>query len=118
MAYSIETVIAEKFHAMIQHDLFNSRMKDFYDVFILLKNNEINDESLQEAIFQTFRQRDTVFVKNHPLFLEAFYEDLYRQTMWKAFLRKMKIPGDFEFPLTVKTILERLQPIYNRLINI
>ena len=118
MAYSIETVIAEKFHAMIQHSLFNSRMKDFYDVFILLKNHEINDNSLQEAILQTFRQRGTFFVKNHSLFLESFYEDSNRKTMWKSFLRKSKISEDLEFSVILKNILERLQPIYDRLINV
>ena len=117
MAYSIETVIAEKFHAMIINGAFNSRMKDFYDVYILLKNNKINKSDLHEAILQTFGQRDTFFVSNHPLFSESFPEDSNRQTMWKAFLRKMKITGNMEFSLILKSILERLQPIYNELIN-
>ena len=117
LAYSIETVIAEKFHAMIEHGIFNSRMKDFYDVYILLKNNVINNENLQESILQTFRHRNTDFTENHQLFTSAFHENPNRQTMWKAFLRKMKISDDLEFPLVVKTILERLQPIYNELSN-
>jgi predicted nucleotidyltransferase component of viral defense system len=116
-AYSIETIIAEKFHAMIVLGNFNSRMKDFYDVYILLKNNEINNTNLQEAILQTFRNRETNFTEDHELFTSHFYEDASRQTMWKAFLRKMKISEDLEFPLIVKTILERLHPIYNELQN-
>lgn len=115
MAYPVETIIAEKFHAMILLGAFNSRMKDFYDMYILFKNNEIENMCLQDAILQTFKQRDTIFVKNHPLFSESFYEDTNRQTMWKAFLRKMKISGDLEFPYIVKFILKRLQPIYNNL---
>ena len=116
-AYSIETVIAEKFHAMIEHGIFNSRMKDFYDVYILLKNNEISNSNLREAIWQTFKHRDTIFADNHVLFTSSFYENPNRQIIWKAFLRKMKLPEDLEFQLVVKSILERLQPIYNELSN-
>jgi len=115
MAYSIETVIAEKFHAMIEHGFFNSRMKDFYDVFILLKNNEINNGDLQEAIFQTFKNRNVIFGDNHPLFSESFCEDPNLKARWKAFLRKTKISGDLDFSYVVKTILARLQPIYNEI---
>jgi len=117
MAYSIETVIAEKFHAMILNSVFNSRMKDFYDVYILLKNNRINNENLQEAILQTFKCRETDFIENHELFTSSFHEDKNRQTMWKAFLRKMKISENLEFPFIVKNILEQLQPIYNKFLN-
>ena len=90
-------------------------MKDFYDVFILMKNNEINNVVLQEAIFQTFKNRNVIFGDNHPLFSESFCEDHNLKARWKAFLRKMKISGDLEFSHVVKTILTRLQPIYNDL---
>ena len=116
-AYSIETVIAEKFHAMIEHGIFNSRMKDFYDVHILLKNNKIDNDLLQQSILQTFKNRNTIFDANHPLFTESFREDQNRQIRWKAFLRKMKISENLEFPFVVKFIIERLQPIYNEVFN-
>jgi len=111
-AYSIETVIAEKFQAMIKLGVFNSRMKDFYDVYILLKNNQIGDERLKEAIFQTFKNRKTNFTKDHELFIDNFHQNPTRQIMWNAFLRKMNIDENLNFPFVVKTILNRLQPIY------
>jgi len=111
-AYSIETVIAEKFQAMIKLGVFNSRMKDFYDVYILLNNNQINEERLKEAIFQTFKNRKTDFTKDHELFTENFHQNPNRQLMWNTFLRKMKIPEDLNFPFVINTILNRLQPIY------
>ena len=117
MAYSIETVIAEKFHAMIALGVFNSRMKDFYDVYMLFNNNKIETNNLQLAILQTFRQRDTVFVENHPFFIDEFYENQNRQTMWKAFLRKIKHPENLDFSIVVKSITERLYPIYLELEN-
>jgi len=113
LAYSIETVIAEKFHAMIEHGIFNSRMKDFYDVYMLLKNSTINNSDLQEAIFQTFKNRNVVFEDTPPLFSDSFYEDPNLQARWKAFLRKIKISGDLNFSYVVKTILMRLQPIFH-----
>ena len=111
LAYSLETVVAEKFHAMIDLAESNSRMKDFYDVYILLKNNEIDNVNLQEAILQTFKRRNTIFTENHPLFSEDFVKDPSRIFRWKHFLKKINAP-DWEFPHIVKNILERLQPIY------
>ena len=117
-AYSIETIIAEKFHAMITLGTFNSRMKDFYDVYILLKNNDVRDVYLKEAILQTFKNRETDFVKEHELFAENFHLNQNRQTMWTAFLRKMKITEDLSFSFVIKNILQRLYPIHTELSNI
>lgn len=112
LAYSIETVIAEKFETMIFLGIYNSRMKDFFDVYILLKNNEIAFDSLRSAILQTFNQRNTRFVENHPLFTAGFYEDNIRQMLWKVFLRKIKYTEVLEFSVVINSIIKRLQPIY------
>jgi len=97
---------------MIKLGIFNSRMKDFYDVYILLNNNQINEERLKDAIFQTFKNRKTDFTKDHELFTENFHQNPTRQLMWKAFLKKMQITDDLNFPFVIKKILNRLQPIY------
>ena len=110
-AYSIETVIAEKFHAMVVLGTLNSRMKDFYDVYVLLKNNDVNSANLKEAILRTFKHRNTDFVKEHELFSRSFGEDPKRRIMWNTFLRKMDISDDIAFPFVVKNILERLSPV-------
>ena len=115
LAYSIEMVIAEKFHAMITLGNINSRMKDFYDVFILLKRKDIDEKNLMEAIIQTFRYRNTDFVNEHELFAKSFYESPNRIIMWKSFLRKMRINDDLDFSHVVRSITERLYPIYNAL---
>ena len=119
-AYSIETVIAEKFQTMIALGIFNSRMKDFYDVYTLLKNSNINSENLSEAIFQTFKNRNTDFADNqdnHEFFKQSFRKDEKRQAMWKAFLRKTNISENLKFSDVMENILETLQPIYNDLID-
>jgi len=117
LAYSIETIIAEKFHAMITLGNSNSRMKDFYDVYILLKNNNINEKTLQEAISQTFRHRNTDFVIDHEFFTENFYRNTNREIRWKAFLRKMRTDDDLDFEKVVKTITKQLQPAYLKLVE-
>jgi predicted nucleotidyltransferase component of viral defense system len=115
LTYSIETVIAEKFHAMITLGNTNSRMKDFYDVYILLKNIDVNEENLSEAILQTFRHRNTDFVKEHELFIKSFHENTNRNIMWKAFLRKMGTKDNLDFSDVLISITERLYPIYKTL---
>ena len=116
-AYSIETIIAEKFHAMITLGTFNSRMKDFYDVYILLKNNDVRDIHLKAAILQTFNNRKTDFAKEHELFSESFHLNQNRQTLWLAFLSKMKITENLEFTFVVNNIMKRLYPIHTELSN-
>lgn len=56
-AYSLETVVAEKFHAMIDRDVTNSRMKDFFDCYQIQTTKELDDEGLFEAIKATFDNR-------------------------------------------------------------
>ena len=88
IAYSVETVIAEKFEATIHLAAQNSRMKDFYDVFRLLKSGNYDVSILEEAIVNTFQRRETDFVENHVLFTTDFMENAKRQEDWKSFLKK------------------------------
>ena len=60
-AYSLETVIAEKFHTMLDRDEYNSRMKDFFDCYQLLTKRELDDVTLYDAIKATFDNRELVF---------------------------------------------------------
>ncbi|MFZ4476859.1 MAG: nucleotidyl transferase AbiEii/AbiGii toxin family protein [Saprospiraceae bacterium] len=113
-AYSMETVIAEKFHAMIERSVANSRMKDFYDVFLLLHSGNIRKLILEEAIIATFRNRGTSYYSEHSLFDIAFENDASRLTMWTAFLRKSKLP-DMDFKVVMSIIRSELLPIYERL---
>lgn len=72
-AYSLETVVAEKFHAMIVLSLANSRMKDFFDVYRILLTDRVDSEVLSDAIRSTFANRGTGYRENHPLFTEEFF---------------------------------------------
>lgn len=72
LAYNIETVVAEKFETMIKNDIVNSRMKDFYDVYNILKKGDFDKEILREAIQNTFSNRQTSLKKDHVLFQPEF----------------------------------------------
>lgn len=112
-AYSIETVIAEKFHAMIVRDVSNSRMKDFFDCFQLLTTGAVDEAVLYDAIKATFDNRKIEYNADLQLFSESFYSDAQRLQQWNVFLKKIQwnTPIDFKHVMNIITI--RLQGLYN-----
>lgn len=110
-AYSLETVIAEKFHTMIDRDETNSRMKDFFDCYQLLTQRNINEDSLYEAVKATFDNRVLPYNPNLKLFTDEFVSDKERNTRWKAFLRNIQWKEEITFNAVMKVIKEHLQPM-------
>lgn len=93
--YPQESVISEKFEAMIKLGLLNSRMKDFYDIWLMMRWFELKGANLVEAIKKTFNHRKTDIPHNKPLFAGEIYDEKSdRQTLWRAFLEK----GDIQHP--------------------
>ena len=94
-AYARETVIAEKFQAMVALGRANSRMKDFYDVWLLSQSFHFDDDRLARAIAATFERRDTEIPIELPDGLTAaFAEDERKQRQWNAFLESAALnPG-------------------------
>jgi predicted nucleotidyltransferase component of viral defense system len=117
MAYSIETVIAEKFEAMISLAAQNTRMKDFYDVFRLLQSHSYREDILVNAIHNTFQKRATPFEKDPIVFTQDFAGSPKRHVQWNIFLQKMNRHVTFEtidFRIVMSVIVEKLQPIYDK----
>lgn len=91
-AYAKETVIAEKFHAMVHRGIANSRMKDFYDIWVLATTYSFDSESLRAAIHATFQRRGTQLPEETPMaFTKEFAEDPTKMKQWSAFVRKGKL---------------------------
>ncbi|MEO6277507.1 nucleotidyl transferase AbiEii/AbiGii toxin family protein [Roseateles sp.] len=89
-AYPPETVIAEKFHAMVVLGRANTRMKDYYDVWMLTGAFEIDPERLHRAIVATFERRRTSIPLGTPDGLsDAFATDPGKQRQWDAFARNL-----------------------------
>lgn len=116
-AYSVETVIAEKFHAMIDRDVANSRMKDFFDCYMLLNAKTIDDDILYDAIRETFNNRKLLIKSNLQLFSKVFYEDKNRLVGWRGFLKKIKWKEVVTFEDVMNVIASRLQPMYERYVK-
>ena len=94
-AYARETVIAEKFQAMVALGRANSRMKDFYDIWILNRSFSIDQVKVAPAIAATFARRRTEIPTNLPDALTpAFAADEQKQQQWHAFVENVAIdPG-------------------------
>ena len=88
-AYSIYSVISEKFEAIVFLGDANSRYKDFYDIYILADRYELDGAELKEAIRETFEHRRTGF-DDIFAFKDDFIESEIHQSRWKSFLKKKR----------------------------
>jgi len=111
IAYSLETVIAEKFDAMVSLALLNSRMKDFYDIFKLMSKKQYEAKILRKSIKKTFEKRDTQLDAELIIFSEQFKNDTQKNRQWQLFLKRIK-EEDLSFTYVINNIEDFLRPIY------
>nr|WP_210278932.1 MULTISPECIES: nucleotidyl transferase AbiEii/AbiGii toxin family protein [unclassified Rhizobium] len=106
-AYARETVIAEKFQAMVMLGRANSRMKDFYDIWILSRSFDFTDDRLARAIAATFERRETPIPTELPDALtDVFAKDEQKQRQWHAFLEGVAHePGDLKDVIEIAAFL-------------
>ena len=91
-AYPKYTVVAEKFHAICLLGMANTRMKDYFDLWVLLGDNTLDQAELQRAIEATFNRRKMAMPTSVPAGLrDAFVADAIKQTLWNAFLKKNRL---------------------------
>ena len=110
--YPPETVIAEKFEAMLVLGLANSRMKDYFDIWTLCRTMAFDGEVLAHAIGETLKRRRTTLPGDTPVGLsEAFGSDPAKRAQWGAFLRKMGVADAPDLPLVVTRLREFLVPL-------
>lgn len=112
--YPVYTVIAEKLHAIVLLGMTNSRMKDYYDLSVLLERETLDVDLLAKAIRATFERRGLAIPVGRPVGLsDEFAEDASRQSLWRTFLKK----NEFEYnPLsaTVERIRKALEAALTR----
>ena len=88
-AYRRETVVAEKFQAMVMLGLANTRMKDLFDLWTLARQFAFQGPTLTQAIQATFSRRQTALPERAPVAMTPeFYDDRTTRMQWQAFLRK------------------------------
>ncbi len=112
-AYPRYTVVAEKLEAMVHLGTTNSRMKDFYDVWLLSKLFEFEGQTLANAVGNTFKRRGTPIPGDAPLALtDEFATDSQKLLQWRAFLRKARPdPVEPDFGKMVEELLAFLLPV-------
>jgi len=111
-AYPKESVVAEKFEAIVKLGMANSRMKDFYDLWVLAQRFQFESATLAAAIRATFATRKTVLPISLPLALQTdFYKLPSKQTQWKAFLRKSGLKADSSLEETIQVIRKFVMPV-------
>lgn len=117
MAYSLETVIAEKMHAIVDLADQSSRMKDYYDLYKILRNEKYDSAILQEAIMHTFENRHTPYSDETMFFRKEFGNNLQMQVRWTVFMRKITSTEKLSFSEVVAFIQHKLLPFYENLNN-
>lgn len=115
-AYSIYSVIAEKFEAIVSLGDANSRYKDYYDIYILANKYDYNGTELKNAISETFEHRETGFT-GIVAFEEEFAEKEIYKNRWKAFLKKKGALRGVDFAITVEFLKEFLEPVVKAIIK-
>jgi hypothetical protein len=112
LMYPREAVIAEKIEAMISLGVTNSRMKDFYDVYLLALSFPFEGTSLTRAIYETFKRRGTPLPDSEPLVLtREFLAAPERQTQWRAFLRRGRLDAPPDASKLAEFLRDFLKPI-------
>ena len=100
LGYTAETSIAEKTHAMVVLAEFNSRMKDFHDLYWFQQHQNFELSILVDAIYQTFRQRETPIPEKLPDILSLpLHSEATQQIQWNAYMREKRltdIPKSFQ----------------------
>ena len=107
MTYNYETIIAEKFETIIFRNIDNTRMKDYYDLYMFgnLKWNEINKDILRKAIINTSKKRNTEnYIEDANSYIEMIQEDDRLKSLWNSYVSNYEYAKDITFEDTINAI--------------
>lgn len=111
--YPRYTVVAEKLEAIISLGMANSRLKDYFDIWVLLNNSELEKGILSKALMATLGRRKTQMPAALPLGLsEEFANDPRKNTQWLAFANKNKL-SNIELPVLVRDLRVKLAFLFH-----
>lgn len=110
LAYPLETVIAEKLHAMVQFGMANTRVKDYFDIWMLSRLHSFEGEALTAAVAETFavQEREIPPAEIDGL-TQEFAEDA--EEMWSQFLKRIDARSRLHFPEVVAELSDMLHPV-------
>jgi predicted nucleotidyltransferase component of viral defense system len=112
--YPVYTVISEKVHAIALLGMTNSRLKDYFDLWVLLDRESLNIQTLAQAIAATFSRRGLALPENLPVGLtDEFSEDDSRRALWRTFLKKNNLDS-LPLDAIVGKLRQTLDPVLAR----
>jgi len=114
-SYNLETILAEKLHAVMTLGIANSRSKDFYDIHFLWqqRNHNLDNKTVIEAIKQTFLYRESPFDKElFILTLHQIKNDQRMKIRWKQYVDRNRFASDIEFEQVILSCNEILELIF------
>lgn len=101
---------------MIKLAKVNSRMKDFYDIYMLTESFDFDGRTLYEAIFETFQRRRTPCEREPDVFLVGFSQEDAKQKQWTAFIKRTA-----KFSIPFEQVLDRIKvflyPVYRAMLE-
>jgi predicted nucleotidyltransferase component of viral defense system len=110
-AYSLDYAVSEKFEAMVQFGLDNSRLKDFYDIWYLARHRTFVTKTLQSAVKSTFEFRGTSLSRRTIVFDDAFASSIDRQRAWQAWIARTGLVAPTDFIDVMHAIIQFLDPV-------
>jgi len=107
MTYPIETVLAEKLETVISRSITNTRMRDFYDIHILLKSQNINADILALALERTAKKRGNFsLLENAESVLKVVKSDEDMKRLWNIYQKKFKYAGEYTWDEVIHSVRE------------
>nr|WP_213158254.1 nucleotidyl transferase AbiEii/AbiGii toxin family protein [Parachlamydia sp. AcF125] len=110
--YTPQTSIAEKFESIIRLGFANTRMKDFYDIWLLIQQFDFDRKELQEIIRQVLKNRGTAIEARPNAFLESFYNHPIKKNKWNAFLEDIS-----HEPLPFEKVIKDLSEFFAKVLE-
>lgn len=110
-SYNIETILSEKIETVLKRGIYNSRMKDFYDIYIFLNNfySDININDFLSAIKNTFDKRNSLDVlKDYKLILHEIKENERMNILWNKYIIKRNYAKNIIFSNIIDLLIEFL----------
>ncbi len=119
MAYTIETIIAEKFESIISKNITTTRAKDFYDLYMLMNKHksDINNTNLVKAIENTFNKRNTEFnIDNFREIVEILEDSNVLKRVFTDYQSKLEYTKGVSFDNTIKAINQIIEILESELV--
>ena len=121
MSYNYETIIAEKYESVISRNIDNTRMKDYYDLymFVKLKWNDINKDTLIKAVINTAKNRETLdYINNSNKYLELITNDTRLKSLWNSYQNNYEYAKDITVEDTINAIKQIIEILETELVGI